>query len=162
MEQLAFQELMVGNYCWGCGELNENGLGLKTYWDGDESAPAGFRGISAAWGRLTGLNPCQSSSTVVGQKNFPLDLENIVWPGEVKVVGGRYIYLWRRPGSTLCGFDITRWENDQAFIDIDAGHPVFALQYDESVKLVGVGPTGDAFFYYPAGSGFVKLKSTGF
>ena len=37
MEQLAFQELMVGNYCWGCGELNENGLGLKTYWDGDES-----------------------------------------------------------------------------------------------------------------------------
>lgn len=124
-------------------------------------SPAGFRGISAAWGRLTGLNPCQSSSTVVGQKNFPLDLENIVWPGELKVVGSRYVYLWRRPGSTLCGFDITRWENDQAFIDIDAEHPLFALQYDESVKLVGVGPTGDAVFYYPAGSGFVKLQSTG-
>ena len=37
MEQLAFQEQIAGNHCWGCGALNDNGLRLKSYWDGDES-----------------------------------------------------------------------------------------------------------------------------
>lgn len=37
MEQLAFQEQLIGNHCWGCGALNDNGLGLKSYWDGEES-----------------------------------------------------------------------------------------------------------------------------
>ena len=31
----AFQDEMVGNYCWGCGSDNPNGLHLKSYWDGD-------------------------------------------------------------------------------------------------------------------------------
>ena len=37
MGKLAFQEQIVGNHCWGCGALNDNGLGLKSYWDEDES-----------------------------------------------------------------------------------------------------------------------------
>ena len=36
MEQLAFQEQIGGNHCWGCGALNENGLQLKSYWDGED------------------------------------------------------------------------------------------------------------------------------
>lgn len=31
----AFQDEMVGNYCWGCGTDNPKGLRLKSYWDGD-------------------------------------------------------------------------------------------------------------------------------
>jgi len=30
----AFQDQMVGNYCWGCGAENPTGLQLKSYWDG--------------------------------------------------------------------------------------------------------------------------------
>jgi acyl-coenzyme A thioesterase PaaI-like protein len=26
-----------GSYCYGCGRLNEHGLQIKTYWDGDET-----------------------------------------------------------------------------------------------------------------------------
>ena len=37
MGQPAFQEQIGGNHCWGCGALNDSGLGLKSYWDGDES-----------------------------------------------------------------------------------------------------------------------------
>jgi len=36
MEQLSFQELMEGNYCWGCG-TNEHGLRIRSYWSGDEA-----------------------------------------------------------------------------------------------------------------------------
>jgi acyl-coenzyme A thioesterase PaaI-like protein len=31
----AFQDEIVGNYCWGCGADNPVGLQLKSYWDGD-------------------------------------------------------------------------------------------------------------------------------
>ena len=31
----AFQDEMVGNYCWGCGADNPAGLHLKSYWDGE-------------------------------------------------------------------------------------------------------------------------------
>ena len=37
MEQPAFQEQIAGNHCWGCGALNDNGLRLKSYWDGEDS-----------------------------------------------------------------------------------------------------------------------------
>jgi len=33
----AFQDLMKGHYCWGCGTLNEHGLKIKSYWSGDEA-----------------------------------------------------------------------------------------------------------------------------
>jgi acyl-coenzyme A thioesterase PaaI-like protein len=33
----AFQDSIPGNHCWGCGPLNEHGLHIKSYWDGDRS-----------------------------------------------------------------------------------------------------------------------------
>jgi acyl-coenzyme A thioesterase PaaI-like protein len=39
MEQRAFQDLYPDelSYCYGCGRLNEHGLQIKSYWDGDET-----------------------------------------------------------------------------------------------------------------------------
>ena len=33
----AFQDLMPGNYCWGCGPTVETGLHLKSRWEGVDS-----------------------------------------------------------------------------------------------------------------------------
>ncbi|MFC1867103.1 PaaI family thioesterase [Thermodesulfobacteriota bacterium] len=35
----AFQDYYAdeGSHCYGCGRLNEHGLQIKTYWDGDET-----------------------------------------------------------------------------------------------------------------------------
>ena len=39
MTPKAFQDYYPdeSSYCYGCGRLNENGLQIKSYWDGDES-----------------------------------------------------------------------------------------------------------------------------
>jgi acyl-coenzyme A thioesterase PaaI-like protein len=39
MDQKAFQDLYPDelSYCYGCGRLNEHGLQIKSYWDGDET-----------------------------------------------------------------------------------------------------------------------------
>lgn len=39
MEQKAFQDYYPDelSYCYGCGRLNEHGLQIKSYWDGDET-----------------------------------------------------------------------------------------------------------------------------
>ncbi len=39
MNQKAFQDYYPDemNYCYGCGRLNEQGLKLKSYWDGEET-----------------------------------------------------------------------------------------------------------------------------
>ncbi len=39
MTQKAFQDYYPDpwSYCYGCGRLNEQGLQIKSYWDGDES-----------------------------------------------------------------------------------------------------------------------------
>lgn len=39
MEQKAFQDYYPDDlsYCYGCGKLNEHGLQIKSYWDGNES-----------------------------------------------------------------------------------------------------------------------------
>lgn len=39
MNQKAFQDYYPDDlsHCYGCGRLNEHGLHIKTYWDGDES-----------------------------------------------------------------------------------------------------------------------------
>lgn len=37
MRASAFQNLIKGHYCWGCGTLNEHGLKIKSYWSGDEA-----------------------------------------------------------------------------------------------------------------------------
>ncbi len=39
MDQKAFQDYYPDelSYCYGCGRLNEHGLQIKSYWDGDET-----------------------------------------------------------------------------------------------------------------------------
>lgn len=39
MTDKAFQEYYPDalNYCYGCGQLNEHGLQIKSFWDGDEA-----------------------------------------------------------------------------------------------------------------------------
>jgi acyl-coenzyme A thioesterase PaaI-like protein len=39
MNEKAFQDYYPDNvsYCYGCGRLNEHGLQIKSYWDGDET-----------------------------------------------------------------------------------------------------------------------------
>lgn len=37
MAEVAFQDAIPGNHCWGCGPLNEHGLQIKSRWDGDTS-----------------------------------------------------------------------------------------------------------------------------
>jgi acyl-coenzyme A thioesterase PaaI-like protein len=39
MGQKAFQDYYADevSYCYGCGRLNEHGLQIKSYWDGDEA-----------------------------------------------------------------------------------------------------------------------------
>ncbi len=39
MDQKAFQDLYPDelSYCYGCGRLNQHGLQIKSYWDGDET-----------------------------------------------------------------------------------------------------------------------------
>ncbi len=39
MAEMAFQDCYPDNvaYCYGCGRLNEHGLQIKSYWDGDEA-----------------------------------------------------------------------------------------------------------------------------
>ncbi len=39
MDQRAFQDYYPDelSYCYGCGRLNEEGLKVKSYWDGDET-----------------------------------------------------------------------------------------------------------------------------
>ncbi|MDY6796680.1 MAG: PaaI family thioesterase [Actinomycetota bacterium] len=42
MGQASIQEQWpeAGKYCWGCGQRNERGLRIKSYWDGDEAVCA--------------------------------------------------------------------------------------------------------------------------
>ena len=39
MDQKAFQDYYPGelSHCYGCGRLNEHGLQIKSYWDGEET-----------------------------------------------------------------------------------------------------------------------------
>jgi acyl-coenzyme A thioesterase PaaI-like protein len=37
LERVAFQDMMSNNHCFGCGPHNDQGLQLKSHWEGDES-----------------------------------------------------------------------------------------------------------------------------
>ena len=37
MNDRAFQDLMKGHHCFGCGTLNQQGLRIKSYWSGEGS-----------------------------------------------------------------------------------------------------------------------------
>ena len=49
---IAFQDQIVGNHCWGCSPTNESGLHIKSFWSGDESVctwnPGGHHSAAAA------------------------------------------------------------------------------------------------------------------
>ena len=40
MERTAFQDQSFDCDCWGCGRRNDYGLGIKSYWSGDEAVCA--------------------------------------------------------------------------------------------------------------------------
>ncbi len=40
MDRQAFQDQIGGNHCWGCGPLNERGLGIKSYWSESDDGEA--------------------------------------------------------------------------------------------------------------------------
>ena len=37
MSSTAFQDLIPGNGCYGCGPANPHGLRIKSVWEGDEA-----------------------------------------------------------------------------------------------------------------------------
>lgn len=72
MNQIAFQDTYPDEYshCYGCGRLNEEGLQLKSYWDGDETVATVeprpyFTGIPgyAYGGLLASLIDCHGTGT---------------------------------------------------------------------------------------------------
>jgi acyl-coenzyme A thioesterase PaaI-like protein len=52
----AFQDEMLGNYCWGCGADNPTGLHLKSYWDGEVAVARWIPGREFAAGPQYFLN----------------------------------------------------------------------------------------------------------
>jgi acyl-coenzyme A thioesterase PaaI-like protein len=37
MPESYFQDAIPNNYCWGCGNLNQHGLHIKSHWTGEEA-----------------------------------------------------------------------------------------------------------------------------
>ena len=37
MSDVAFQDLLPGNHCWGCGPDAKDGLRIRSFWDGPEA-----------------------------------------------------------------------------------------------------------------------------
>jgi len=78
MKVKAFQDYYADEYahCFGCGRLNENGMHIKSYWDGDESVcrytPApqftgGFPG-NIYGGLIMSLVDCHCAGTAAAAK----------------------------------------------------------------------------------------------
>jgi len=45
---VAIQDQMTGNHCWGCGADNPEGLQLKSFWDGERAHDDERRPIGSA------------------------------------------------------------------------------------------------------------------
>jgi len=77
MEQKAFQDYYPDDlsHCYGCGTLNQHGLQIKSYWDGDESVcvynpqphHTAVPGIVYG-GLLASLIDCHSTGTAAAAK----------------------------------------------------------------------------------------------
>ncbi|MGH2403078.1 MAG: PaaI family thioesterase [bacterium] len=89
--QRAFQDEFVGNYCFGCGSLNQRGLRIKSYWAGDEAVcawrpdpvhMAGPQGILNG-GIIATIIDCHSICTAIAdayrREGRPLDSEPLIW-----------------------------------------------------------------------------------
>lgn len=77
MSKRAFQDYYpdYASHCYGCGRLNEAGLKIKSYWDGDESVcihepnPGHMAVPGLVYGGLiASLIDCHSSGTAVAAK----------------------------------------------------------------------------------------------
>jgi acyl-coenzyme A thioesterase PaaI-like protein len=71
-DQKAFQEYYPDqfNHCYGCGQLNEHGLQIKSYWDGDEAVcrfqPRAYHTAIPGYvygGLIASLVDCHSTGT---------------------------------------------------------------------------------------------------
>jgi hypothetical protein len=72
MDSKAFQEFYPDqfNQCYGCGQLNEHGLQIKVYWDGEESLCVFTRAYHTSvpgylWGLIASLIDCHSTGTLL-------------------------------------------------------------------------------------------------
>ena len=106
MADLSCQEPMQGNHCWGCGALNEQGLQIRSYWDGDESVctwtpgrqyMAGPRHVVNG-GIITSLIDCHSICTAIA-KAYDLEGRPIGAPPTIWYVTGSVQVTFRRPTS---------------------------------------------------------------
>jgi len=43
MEKTAFQDMFTDNFCFGCGPTNQDGLHIKSYWDGPNQSVCTFQ-----------------------------------------------------------------------------------------------------------------------
>lgn len=77
MEKKSFQDYYPDHfsYCYGCGRLNENGLRIKSYWDGDESVciyePKDYHAAVPGYvygGLIASLIDCHSMGTAAAAK----------------------------------------------------------------------------------------------
>jgi len=78
MKEKAFQDYYPDDYshCYGCGRLNESGMHIKSYWDGDESVcrftpsphhTGGFPG-NIYGGLISSVIDCHCAGTAAAQK----------------------------------------------------------------------------------------------
>lgn len=85
MNELAFQDYYPDDYshCYGCGRLNEKGLQIKSYWEGDEAVcritPApqytgGMKNILYG-GLIASLMDCHGAATAAAAKARELKLD---------------------------------------------------------------------------------------
>lgn len=77
MQQKAFQDYYPDPlaYCYGCGRLNQQGLQIKSYWDGDESVclfyPRPYHTAIPGYvygGLIASLIDCHSTGTAAAAK----------------------------------------------------------------------------------------------
>jgi acyl-coenzyme A thioesterase PaaI-like protein len=77
MTKKAFQDYYPDelSYCYGCGRLNEHGMKIKSYWDGDESVcihePEAYYMVIPGYaygGLIASLIDCHSTGTAAAAK----------------------------------------------------------------------------------------------
>jgi acyl-coenzyme A thioesterase PaaI-like protein len=111
MTTKAFQDYYPDNYshCYGCGRLNEHGLKIKSYWDGDESVchftPQGhYTGGFPDYlygGLIASLMDCHCAATASAAKHREEGLDPEVQPLERFVTASLKVdYLAPAPVET--------------------------------------------------------------
>ncbi len=91
MGNMAIQEYLLRNNCWGCGSGNEHGLRLKSYWSDEESVCTWVPGPQHMAGPTNILNggiiatviDCHSVCTAIAaayrEEGRGLDTEPFIW-----------------------------------------------------------------------------------